>query len=183
MGELTAIADEEKVKIIKEKVARETKAILQRLDDQYPSILRKDLAEVLPEGADEKGGMLIGGAGGAFASYALLGVLGVHGFSAVGITTGLATAGAIIGGGMVAGIGVLALPIAGFAVYGYKKAKDEKKKKLLAAIRQTVRELKSLCRPLESQAALFQEEINGLNMLIAGFETVMGKVAEREWWQ
>ena len=63
----------------------------------------KGLSEVLAAAA----GMGAGAAG----SFAVLGALGIAGYSAVGITTGLATAGGIVGGGMVAGIGVLAAPV------------------------------------------------------------------------
>ena len=44
---------------------------------------------------------------------------GVSGLSAVGITSGLATLGAVIGGGMVAGIFVAGAPMALLGVGGY----------------------------------------------------------------
>ncbi|HEM4261057.1 TPA: hypothetical protein U2B90_000130 [Streptococcus suis] len=53
------------------------------------------------------------GAGlGGVVSYGALYALGTAGLSAAGITSGLAAAGALIGGGMVAGFFVLAAPVA-----------------------------------------------------------------------
>ena len=56
-------------------------------------------------------GAVVGGA----ASVGLLSVLGTTGLSAAGITSGLAAAGSILGGGMVAGIGVIAAPAVAIA--------------------------------------------------------------------
>ena len=72
-------------------------------------------------------GMGVGAAG----SFAALSALGIAGYSAVGITSGLAAAGGIVGGGMVAGIGVLAAPIAILGVGGYALVANKKKKELL----------------------------------------------------
>lgn len=69
------------------------------------------------------------GIGGA-ASFAALYGLGVPGFSAVGITSALAAAGSIVGGGMVAGVGVLAAPVAVLAVGGYALVNHNKQKRV-----------------------------------------------------
>jgi hypothetical protein len=71
-------------------------------------------------------GAALGAGVGAAASFAALYGLGVTGLSAAGITSGLAAAGALLGGGMVAGVGVLAAPIAILAVGGYAWAKHNK---------------------------------------------------------
>lgn len=74
----------------------------------------------------------VAGAGvGAAVSFAALYTLGTAGLSAAGITSGLAAAGAVVGGGMVAGIGVLAAPVAVLAVSGYGILAHRKHKKLL----------------------------------------------------
>jgi hypothetical protein len=65
--------------------------------------------------------------------FGALYALGVTGFSAAGITSGLATAGALIGGGMAAGVGVLAAPAAIAGVVGYGLFAKKKNKKLLQA--------------------------------------------------
>lgn len=68
----------------------------------------------------------IGGVG----SFAALYGLGVTGLSAAGIASGLAAAGAFVGGGMVAGIFVLAAPVAILAVGGVGFASHLKNKQL-----------------------------------------------------
>jgi hypothetical protein len=69
------------------------------------------------------GGTLGAGVGGV-SSLSVLYNSGVVGLSAAGITSGLATSGAIIGGGMAAGVFVLALPVVGFAGVGISVAKS-----------------------------------------------------------
>lgn len=63
---------------------------------------------------------------GAAASFGALYTLGTTGVSAAGITSGLATAGSIVGGGMVAGIAVLAAPVAVLGIGGYAIVKHKK---------------------------------------------------------
>jgi len=63
-------------------------------------------------------GASIGGAG----SYAALYGLGTTGVSAAGLTSGLAAAGSVIGGGMLVGVFVLAAPVVALAVGGVEIA-------------------------------------------------------------
>lgn len=70
------------------------------------------------------------GAGGAM-GFAALYFAGTTGLSAVGITSGLAAAGSIVGGGMVAGIGVLAAPAVILGVGGYALVSRRNVKKLI----------------------------------------------------
>lgn len=67
------------------------------------------------------------GAGIGFASLYLGGTVGL---SAAGITSGLAAAGSLIGGGMVAGVGVLAAPAVVLGSLGVGLASHYKNKKL-----------------------------------------------------
>jgi len=92
------------------------------LEDQSRTIRNSAIPEVLT-GALGAG---IGGVG----SFAALYALGTVGLSAAGITSGLATAGALIGGGMVAGVFVLAAPVAILAGAGVGIASGIKKKQL-----------------------------------------------------
>lgn len=92
------------------------------LNDKTRTISESAIPEVLT-------GALGAGIGGVVSFTALYG-LGTVGLSAVGITSGLAAAGAIIGGGMVAGIFVLAAPIAGLAATGVGVATHIKNKQL-----------------------------------------------------
>ena len=71
------------------------------------------------------------GAGlGGVGSFAALYGLGTVGLSAAGITSGLAAAGAVVGGGMVAGVFVLAAPVAALAAGGVGVAAHLKNKQL-----------------------------------------------------
>ena len=85
------------------------------------------------------------GAGiGGIGSFAALYGLGTVGLSAAGITSGLAAAGSIVGGGMVAGVFVLAAPAVVLAAGGVgvashlknKQLKQEKERLYQEALRQ-----------------------------------------------
>ncbi len=100
------------------------------VNDPNRTIKSSGIPEVL-------GAALGAGAGGTL-SFAALYALGTTGLSAAGITSALATAGAVVGGGMVAGIGVLAAPVAvlgitGYAIFAKKRAKEllQKKERIL----------------------------------------------------
>lgn len=75
----------------------------------------------------------IGSAAGGGVSFAALYLAGLPGLSAAGITSGLAAAGALVGGGMVAGLFVLAAPVAVLGIIGYAAAARFNEGKLLEA--------------------------------------------------
>lgn len=85
--------------------------VAEGLRDKSRTIGTSGMPEVL-------GAALGAGLGGAVGFGALYGA-GVTGLSAAGITSALATAGAIVGGGMAAGVFVLAAPAVGLGVGGY----------------------------------------------------------------
>lgn len=75
---------------------------------------------------------LAGGLGaGSVIGYAALYYAGVTGLSAVGITSGLAAAGALLGGGMAAGVAVIALPAVLLGVGAYAWAAQRNKRLLI----------------------------------------------------
>ena len=78
---------------------------------------------------EELAGALGAGIGGV-GSFAALYGLGVVGLSAAGITSSLATAGTIVGGGMAAGVFVLAAPVAILAATSVGVASHLKNKQL-----------------------------------------------------
>lgn len=92
------------------------------LNDKSRTIKGSAIPEVL-SGALGAG---IGGVG----SFAALYGLGTVGLSAAGITSGLAAAGSIVGGGMVAGVFVLAAPAVILAAGGVGVASHLKNKQL-----------------------------------------------------
>ena len=97
----------------------------------------------------------LGAGGGAAISFAALYSLGVTGLSAAGITSGLAAAGAIVGGGMVAGIGVLAAPV----VLGYAFFSGNKHKQLM----REKRELYNMALQKQNQLIAMLQKQNQMN--------------------
>ena len=151
--ESQADLDEDQLRREKDTANAEVRAIMRKLEDDYPGIT---------EGMATALGVGVGGAG----SLAALSALGVSGLSAVGITSGLATAGALVGGGMVAGIGVLAAPIALLGVAGYAVAKRYKNAQLAAALGQAIAKLYAIMERLLANAEYFKEEIAGIKVAI-----------------
>ena len=91
------------------------------VNDKSRTIRESAIPEVLA-------GALGAGIGGVGSFAALYGLGSVVGLSAAGIASGLATAGSIVGGGMVAGIFVLAAPVAVLAAGGVGLAAHLKNK-------------------------------------------------------
>ena len=117
---------------------------------------------------------LAGGSLGASGSLMALFYGGsVKGLSAAGVTAGLAKAGALVGGGMVAGVGVLAAPVATLAVGGYAIAKRRRNAKKAAAIRTVIEKLHSIQERLTANAEYFREELATIKTYIDHFEHPM----------
>ena len=87
-------------------------------------------------------GAALGVGAGGVASFAALYLGGsVVGLSAAGITSGLAAAGAVVGGGMAAGVAVLAAPVAILGIAGYGVVSSYRYKKLQDAKEELLREV------------------------------------------
>lgn len=98
------------------------------VDGELGDIMNK----ILKSEAFGVGAAGVGLAAGGIAGVGLLSAMGsVAGLSAAGITSGLAAAGALVGGGMVAGIGVLAAPAVILGGGAYATANKIKQKKLI----------------------------------------------------
>ncbi|MDU5682179.1 MAG: hypothetical protein E6005_10140 [Peptostreptococcus sp.] len=93
------------------------------LNDKKRTIRESAIPEVL-------GGALGAGIGGVGSFAALYGLGSVVGLSAAGITSGLAAAGSFVGGGMVAGVFMLAAPVAVLGGVGVGVASHLKHKQL-----------------------------------------------------
>ena len=141
----------EELEKIRKKAMDEVTSALQALENKFPGIT---------EGA----AALAGSGVGAAASFGALYTLGTTGVSAAGITSGLATAGSIVGGGMVAGIAVLAAPVAVLGIGGIVKHK--KNAKLTAALSQAIQKLYEVQERLMSNAEYFKAEIAGIKATI-----------------
>ena len=137
---------EQEISNIQEKSGKDIQRILRELEANAPEM------------AEGFGAITGAGVGGA-ASFAALSGLGVSGLSAAGITSGLAAAGSLVGGGMAAGVGVLAAPVAILGIAGYAIFKHRKVKKQTAALQHAIGDLFSVLERLIMNAQYFQQEI------------------------
>lgn len=144
----------------------------QALNETGRTIRESAIPEVLT-------GALGAGAGGAVSFAALYG-LGTVGLGAAGITSGLATAGAgaaaVLGGAvspMVAGVFVLAAPVAGLAALGVGTAAHLKNKQLRQEkerlYKEALRKHEAIIRKLKAEASASKERqdyLQSLNVLL-----------------
>ena len=125
----------------------------QVIDDKSRTIKTSEIPEVL--------GGVAGGTIGVGIGLAILNTAGVAGFSAAGLTSGLATLGVVAGGGMLAGIFVTGLPMAALGVVGYG-ALAARNKHLLAhakevALQDALRKQDAILRELNDKVALSED--------------------------
>ena len=143
-------------------VVNEANAAIQ---DKNRTIIQSAIPDILA-------GALGAGVGSTISFAALYG-LGTVGLSAPGITSGLAAAGSLIGGGMVSGIFVLAAPIAVLATTGVgvasirrqKQLQQEKERLLIAAIEKHHAIVAALQREVTATKER-AEYLNSLNILL-----------------
>ena len=132
------------------------------LDDASRTIATSAMPEVLS-------GALGAGVGGV-ASFAALYFGGsVVGLSAAGITSGLAAAGALVGGGMAAGVAVLAAPVVVLGAGAVGIAAHVKNKKLAdekqAVDTKAVQKQNAIIEQLKNKAKMSKERIEYLTSL------------------
>ncbi|MEY8332369.1 hypothetical protein AALB53_04515 [Lachnospiraceae bacterium 47-T17] len=119
-------------------------------------------------------GALGAGIGGVGSFAALYGLGSVVGLSAAGITSGLAAAGGLVGGGMVAGVFVLAAPVAILAAGGVGLASYLKNKQLRQEKERLYKEAlakhQAIIKALKDEAEADKERLDylqSLNILLA----------------
>ena len=119
-------------------------------------------------------GALGAGIGGVGSFAALYGLGSVVGLSAAGITSGLAAAGSLVGGGMVAGVFVLAAPVAALAAGGVGLASHLKNKQLRQEKERLYKEAlakhQAIIKALKEEAEADKERLDylqSLNILLA----------------
>lgn len=148
----------EKIQQMKDEAHEGMKETLDELGRDAPKVVDTAAAAV---------GSTLGGA----ASFTALYFGGsVAGLSAAGITSGLAAAGGIIGGGMAAGVGVLAAPVAVLGVVGYAIAKKRRNAKLAAALNRAIEKLYAIQERLMANAEYFRDELAEIKAYIGQFE-------------
>ncbi len=135
------------------------------VNDKTRTIRESAIPEVLT-------GALGAGIGG-IGSFAALYGLGTVGLSAAGITSGLAAAGSIVGGGMVAGVFVLAAPVAVLAAGGVgitahlknKQLRQEKERLYTEALKKHEAIIKALKEEINADKERI-DSLNSLNILL-----------------
>lgn len=114
-------------------------------------------------------GALGAGIGGVGSFAALYGLGSVVGLSAAGITSGLAAAGSLVGGGMVAGVFVLAAPVAILAAGGVGLASHLKNKQLRQEKERLYKEAlakhQAIIKALKDEAEADKERLDYLQSL------------------
>ena len=132
------------------------------VDDKKRTIRESAIPEVLA-------GALGAGIGGVGSFAALYGLGSVVGLSAAGITSGLAAAGGIVGGGMAAGVFVLAAPVAVLGGVGVGVAAHLKNKQLRQEKERLYKEALSkhdaIIKALKEDADADKERMNYLQSL------------------
>ena len=132
------------------------------VDDKKRTIRESAIPEVLA-------GALGAGIGGVGSFAALYGLGSVVGLSAAGITSGLAAAGGIVGGGMAAGVFVLAAPVAVLGGVGVGVSAHLKNKQLRQEKERLYKEALSkhdaIIKALKEEADADKERMNYLQSL------------------
>lgn len=151
------------------------------VNDKSRTIRESAIPEVLA-------GALGAGIGGVGSFAALYGLGSVVGLSAAGIASGLAAAGSIVGGGMAAGVFVLAAPVAALAAGGVGLAAHLKNKQLRQEkerlYKEALKKHEAIIQALKSEADADKERLDylqSLNILltqaIKDLKKDLGKVA------
>lgn len=141
------------IEIMKTEATKEVRDVLQILEKTH-------------SGITEGVATAVGAGTGAVGSIAALSTMGVAGLSSVGISTGLAAAGGLLGGGMLVGIGVLATPVVALGALGYTLSNKRKKVQSAAALGVA---LKKIC---DIQSRLLQHE-NHFREELANIKTTL----------
>lgn len=158
---MNSLIDDELIRMKKE-ASTEIHNVLEELEKYSPGITG-ELSGI--------GGGITGGTVGGAISLATLFFGGkVVGLSAAGVTSGLAAAGAVAGGGMVAGVGVLALPVVVLAAAGYAGVKKYKNVKRTTTFGKAISELCDIKSRLIQHEEHFKEEIAYIDGVIASLK-------------
>lgn len=149
-----------------EKVLEETD---KALSDDSRTIVDSSIPEILVGAIPEVLAGFIGAGIGAAGSFVALYYMGVVGLSASGIASALAAAGAIIGGGMAAGIFVLGVPMAVLAVAAVQVVANIKKKELMyqkeRLLQQAIEKQQAIIVRIKAECDMAKQRADYLNSL------------------
>ena len=152
--------------------------VFQRIKTETRQELKKILEELRAHStgfvdvAAAGGGSAVGAAASGGALYYAGSVVG---FSAPGLSSGLAGLGALVGGGMLAGIGVVTVPVAIGGIVGHTIAKKRRSARLAAALRTAIERLYVIQERLMANAEYFQEELAEIKARIEQLERQKAK--------
>lgn len=160
----------------KKKIYQSVEALepIQKVFNEVDEALKDKHRTIKTSGMPEILGALAGGGVGVGVGLTFISVAGsVAGFSAAGITSGLAALGSLVGGGMLAGVFVAgAIPIA-IGTGGYQLIKHRNKKKLEETkqvfLEEALRRHDAINRELKPSAYVSIERteyLNSLNILL-----------------
>lgn len=146
-----------------------------------------DLLDAEVEGRGDVAGAAVGaGVGGAAAFGALYG-LGTTGLGAVGVSSGLAAAGALVGGGVMAGVGVLAAPVAVLAAGGFAVARHRRRRRVATlqsqVLAKAVTRQSEVLRCLEADSGATDQqrvELRARNDTLAEIIRRLGRLTESD---
>ena len=164
MGEY--VKSKKNMKFQSEDALKTVQSVLNEADSALNDKSRTIKTSAIPEAL---AGALGVGTGSAIGFAALYLGGSVAGLSAAGITSGLAAAGAVVGGGMAAGIAVLAAPAVVLGGAGVGIASHLKNKRLREAkelcYKEAVRKQSAIINALRNEANADKERIEYLNSL------------------
>ena len=155
------------VQQMKAEADQNVKAVLRQLHKDQPEVFKKVVGTA--------GGTALG----SMVSLTALSLGGpIAGLSAPGITGGLAAAGALVGGGMAVGLGVLAAPVVALGVGGYAIASTIKSRgtKPVMTLGEAIQNLKTIKAHLKP-TRYFRSEIAQIDDYIKKLERQKSKVA------
>lgn len=126
-------------------------------------------------------GAVVGGGAGVGIGVGMVSAAGVTGLSAVGITSGLAMLGTVVGGGMLAGVFVAGAPMAVLGVAGYGLLAWRKHRKLVEAkealFTEALLKRDAILRELDHKVTLAAERVDYLTALNIMLREVIANLA------
>lgn len=153
--------DPSQVQRIREETREQLRQVLDELSADFPKVV-------------EVAAVAVGSAVGFVPSAAALYYSGaVVGFSASGLTSGLAAVGNWIGGGMLAGVGVLAVPVTAGGAVALVIVRRRRDARLAAALGTAITKLYAIQERLMENAEYFRRELAEISAYIEQFKRQM----------
>jgi len=180
-GDRVRMANIETVRI---SVLKNINHILERLEADQPGIIQNGASAVLAaNGAINIAAFIFTGAG-IFLSLTGIGALGIAGYTAECIDSGMAVAGFFVSGGTLASLGILTSVPAALKFLGYKKLREGRRAGLIRSLTAAIDELSAIGTNLEiiGKGDEFSGEIFHLHNLIESLSAARDSLTARRLW-